>query len=132
MRAVRTSGCGICPLPPKPTSRQPSRRGAPRSFPPFTPSRPGPLALRMARRREIPLVVTLPGTDANHELMDPEHAPAVRRVLEGAMAVTAFDGSIAERVAAVLPDVRDRLVTIPQAVFFARPEPFDLEARWPL
>jgi glycosyltransferase involved in cell wall biosynthesis len=94
--------------------------------------RAGPLALRLARRLEIPFVVTLTGTDANHELLDAEHAPAVRRVLEGATAVTAFDASIADRVAAVLPDVRGRLVTIPQAAFFARPEPFDLEARWPL
>ena len=92
----------------------------------------GPLALRLARRLEIPLVVTLTGTDANHELFDAEHAPVVRRVLEGASAVTAFDGSIADRVGAVLPDVRARLVTIPQAASFARSEPFDLDAHWAL
>ncbi|MBI2879861.1 MAG: glycosyl transferase family 1, partial [Candidatus Rokubacteria bacterium] len=33
--------------------------------------RVGPLALRLARRAEIPLVVTLTGTDANHDLFDP-------------------------------------------------------------
>jgi len=53
-------------------------------------------------------------------------------VLEGATAVTAFDASIGERVAAVLPDVRARLVTVPQAVRFAATEPFDLDARWAL
>ena len=42
--------------------------------------RTGPLALRLARRLEIPLVVTLTGTDANHELLDPVNAPHVRRV----------------------------------------------------
>ncbi|PYO44660.1 MAG: glycosyl transferase family 1, partial [Candidatus Rokuibacteriota bacterium] len=68
----------------------------------------------------------------NHELLDPEHAPVVRRVLEGAAAVTAFDASIGEHVAAVLPDLRARLVTVPQAVRFAAAEPFDLEARWRL
>jgi len=94
--------------------------------------RSGPLALRLARRLEVPLVVTLTGTDANHELLDPEHAPVVRRVLEGAAAVTAFDASIGEHVAAVLPDLRARLVTVPQAVHFAAAEPFDLEARWRL
>ncbi len=31
----------------------------------------GPLALRLARRAELPLVVTLTGTDANHDLFDP-------------------------------------------------------------
>ena len=56
--------------------------------------RTGPLALRLARRLEVPLVVTLTGTDANHELLDPSNAPQVRRVLEGAVLVTAFDASI--------------------------------------
>ena len=92
----------------------------------------GPLALRLARRLEVPLVVTLTGTDANHELFDAEHAPVVRRVLEGAAVVTVFDASIAERVGAVLPDVRARLVIVPQAVSFARPEPFELDAHWAL
>lgn len=94
--------------------------------------RSGPLALRLARRLEIPLVVTLTGTDANHALLDAEHAPTVRRTLEGAAAVTAFDASIADHVAAVLPDVRGRLVIVPQAASFAPTEPFDLDARWRL
>ena len=62
--------------------------------------RVGPLALRLARRLEVPLVVTLTGTDANHDLFDPDRAATVRRVLEGAAAVTAFHASILERVAA--------------------------------
>jgi glycosyltransferase involved in cell wall biosynthesis len=94
--------------------------------------RSGPLALRLARRLEAPLVVTLTGTDANHELFDPEHAPIVRRVLEGAAVVTAFDASIGERVSAVLPDLRARLVTVPQAARFPAAEPLDVDARWPL
>ncbi|HEV8584610.1 MAG TPA: glycosyltransferase [Methylomirabilota bacterium] len=94
--------------------------------------RTGPLGLRLARRLEVPLVVTLTGTDANHELLDPANAPMVRRVLEGAAAVTVFDASIAERVAAVLPDLRPRLVTVPQAARFPATAPFDLDARWPL
>src|SRR5262249_37485094 len=94
--------------------------------------RSGPLGLRLARRLEIPLVVTLTGTDANHSLLEAEHAPTVRRVLEGAAAVTAFDASIVDHVAAVLPDVRGRLVVVPQAASFARAEPLDLDARWSL
>ena len=92
----------------------------------------GPVGLRLARRLEVPLVVTLTGTDANHALHEPERAPVVRRVLEGAAAVTAFDASIGERVAAVLPDVRPRLVTVPQAVRFPTGRPFDLAEHWPL
>jgi len=94
--------------------------------------RTGPLALRLARRLEVPLVVTLTGTDANCDLLDPERAPVVRRVLEGAAAITAFHASIVEHVAAVLPDTRARFVVVPQSVRFAAGTPFDLGARWPL
>jgi glycosyltransferase involved in cell wall biosynthesis len=91
----------------------------------------GPLALRLARRLEVPLVVTLTGTDANHDLLDAEHAARVRHVLEGAGAITAFHASIVEQVAAVLPDLRARLVVVPQAVRFAGASPCDLASRWP-
>ena len=93
--------------------------------------RTGPLALRLARRAEIPLVVTLTGTDANHDLFDPEHAAAVRRVLEGASRIVVFDASIGTRVAAVLPDVRARIVTVPQAADLPTGVAFDLAAAWP-
>lgn len=94
--------------------------------------RTGPLALRLARRLEVPLVVTLTGTDANHELLDVSNAPQVRRVLEAASVVTAFDVSIVDHVASILPDVRARLVVVPQAVQFHASTPFDLSARWRL
>jgi L-malate glycosyltransferase len=94
--------------------------------------RVGPLALRLARRLETPLVVTLTGTDANHDLFDPDRAAAVRRVLEGAAVITAFHTSIVERVAGPLPDVRARLAVVPQAARFDAPLPFDLQAAWPL
>lgn len=94
--------------------------------------RTGPLALRLARRLEVPLVVTLTGTDANHELLDAANAPQVRRVLEGAAAVTAFDASIVEQVARILPDLRSRLVVVPQAVQFPASGSFDLSAAWAL
>jgi L-malate glycosyltransferase len=98
----------------------------------FHARRTGPLALRLARRMGLPLVVTLTGTDANHDLLDPERAPLVRRVLEAAAVITAFHVSIVEHVAALLPDTRARFVVVPQAVRFAGETPFDLAARWPL
>jgi glycosyltransferase involved in cell wall biosynthesis len=94
--------------------------------------RAGPLGLRLARRMELPLVVTLTGTDANHDLFDPQRASMVRRVLEGAAAIVVFHGSIGERIAAALPDLRARLVIVPQAAALRADEPFDLAARWPL
>ena len=94
--------------------------------------RTGPLALRLARRLEVPLVVTLTGTDANHDLFDPEHAAVVRRVLEGAATVIAFHASIVERVAGALPDLRARCRVVPQAARFDAALPFDLAGAWPL
>lgn len=91
----------------------------------------GPFALRVSRRAEIPLVVTLTGTDANHDLFDPEHAAAVRRVLEGAARIVVFDPSIGTRVAGVLPDLRSRIVCVPQAAHLVSNATFDLAAVWP-
>jgi glycosyltransferase involved in cell wall biosynthesis len=93
--------------------------------------RVGPLALRLARRAEVPLVITLTGTDANYDLFDPERAAATRRVLEGAARIVVFDDSIARRVAGALPDLAARLVTVPQAAALPRDEPFDLAGAWP-
>jgi L-malate glycosyltransferase len=98
----------------------------------FHARRTGPLALRLARRLEVPLVVTLTGTDANHDLLHPERAPLVRRVLEAATVITAFHVSIVEHVAAVLPATRVRFVVVPQAVRLAAETPFDLATRWSL
>jgi glycosyltransferase involved in cell wall biosynthesis len=80
--------------------------------------RVGPLALRIARRAETPLLVTITGTDANHDLFDPERAATVRRVLEGAAAITVFHESMARRIAGALPDLAARLSVVPQSAFF--------------
>jgi glycosyltransferase involved in cell wall biosynthesis len=92
--------------------------------------RVGPCALRLARRMEVPLVVTMTGTDANHDLFDPERAPVVRRVLEAAATLIVFHESIGQRIVSALPDLRGRLVTVPQAVVLGGGETFDLAARW--
>ncbi len=94
--------------------------------------RTGPLALRLARRAEIPLVVTLTGTDANHDLFDPACASVVRRVLEGAARLVAFHASVVDRIATALPDLRERFAVVPQAVSLDETTPFDLAASWPL
>ena len=90
----------------------------------------GPLALRLARRAEVPLAVTLTGTDANDDLFDPERAAAVRRVLEGASAIVAFHESIVRRVTTALPEVAARFAIIPQSVALGD-APYDLAAGWP-
>jgi glycosyltransferase involved in cell wall biosynthesis len=94
--------------------------------------RVGPLALRLARRLEVPFVVTLTGTDANHDLFDPARAPLVRRVLEGAGRLIVFHPSIAERVGAALPDLRERFAVVAQAASLEDGDAVPLAARWPL
>src|SRR6266542_3975671 len=80
--------------------------------------RVGPLALRLARQAEIPLLVTITGTDANHDLFDPARAAIVRRVLEGASSITVFHESMTTRIAQSLPDVSPRLTVVPQSASF--------------
>lgn len=92
--------------------------------------RVGPLALRLARRLEVPLVVTLTGTDANEDLFDPSRAPVVRRVLEGAATLVAFHASLVQRVCAALPDVAARFTVVAQAVSLPAAEPFDVPDDW--
>ncbi len=83
--------------------------------------RAGPLAVRLARRAEVPLVVTITGTDGNHDLLDADRAPVLRRVLEGASAVTVFHESMAARLTQVLPDLAPRLHVVPQSAVFEQP-----------
>ncbi len=104
----------------------------PRLLHAFHALRAGPLAVRLARRTEAPLVVTLTGTDANHDLLDAERGATVRRVLEAAAVVTAFDVSIVDAVAEILPAVRSRMRIVPQSVRLPRDSVFDLAARWSL
>jgi glycosyltransferase involved in cell wall biosynthesis len=94
--------------------------------------RTGPLAVRLALRSQVPLVVTCTGTDVNHDLDDPARAEVVRKVLKGAGRVTVFHSSIADRILTVLPALRERLTVVPQSVDLPTGETFDLASRWPL
>ena len=71
--------------------------------------RAGPAALRLARRANVPLLVTVTGTDVNHDLKDPDSAPVVRRVLEGAAAITVFHESMLAVIVEALPDAAARI-----------------------
>jgi glycosyltransferase involved in cell wall biosynthesis len=80
--------------------------------------RTGPTAVRLARRAGVPLLVTATGTDVNQDLVDEDAAPIVRRVLDGAGAVSVFDESMVARIVEALPATEARLVVIPQSVAF--------------
>lgn len=83
--------------------------------------RAGPLGLSLARRLACPLVLTLTGTDANHDLFDPGSATTVREVLRGAAAVTIFHDSMAALVTRAVPELSGRLFVVPQSVVFPDP-----------
>jgi len=83
--------------------------------------RTGPTALRLARRAGVPLLVTVTGTDVNEDLFEDDAAPIVRRVLEGAGAVSVFDESMADLIVEALPATAARLVVIPQSAVFEVP-----------
>jgi glycosyltransferase involved in cell wall biosynthesis len=89
--------------------------------------RTGPAALRFARRANVPLLVTATGTDINRDLVDPDSAPVVRRVLGGAAAISIFHESMAAPIVEALPDAAGRVVVIPQSVWF-EPAPV---GHWP-
>ncbi|HEY7041617.1 MAG TPA: glycosyltransferase [Methylomirabilota bacterium] len=89
--------------------------------------RAGPTALRLARRGSIPLLVTATGTDVNHDLSEPDTEPVVRRVLEGASAVSVFHESMATAILSVMPELAARIVVVPQGVAF-EPAP----GQWPI
>jgi len=94
--------------------------------------RAGPLAVRLAHRVEARLVVTLTGTDANHDLVRVESAPAIKEVLERADRITVFHQSIRARVVSALPSLGPRLVVIAQAVRLPASDVFDFPRDWPL
>lgn len=89
--------------------------------------RTGPTAVRLARRAGVPLLVTATGTDVNQDLVDEDAAPIVRRVLEGAGAVSVFDESMLARIVEALPATATRLAVIPQSVTFEAPP----SGHWP-
>ena len=82
--------------------------------------RVGPLALRLARRAGLPLLLTITGTDANHDLFDPERADVVREALDAAAGITVFHRSMASRISEALPGLAGRLHVVPQSVSFEK------------
>jgi L-malate glycosyltransferase len=80
--------------------------------------RAGPIGVRLAARAEVPLVVTITGTDANHDLFDSRRAALVKEVLEQAVALTVFHDSTAARIVQILPNLAARVTVVPQSVYF--------------
>jgi glycosyltransferase involved in cell wall biosynthesis len=92
----------------------------------------GPVARRLAAATGSPLVVTLTGTDANYDLVDPARSRLVREVLSSAVAVVAFHDSIRRGVLTTLPELGSKFFLIPQSAWLPSGQPFPLSERAPV
>jgi glycosyltransferase involved in cell wall biosynthesis len=79
--------------------------------------RSGVAAARWAQSQNRPLVVTLTGTDVNHDLFDPARQGILLETLESAAAVTAFHSSMPSAVSWVAPRLAARIRIVPQSVW---------------
>ena len=89
--------------------------------------RVGPLALRLSQSLNVPVLVTITGTDGNHDLFAAERAQTVRRVLVEAACVVVFQVSMREKITNELPKVATRMRVIPQSVHLENGPPYPLD-----
>ncbi len=76
----------------------------------------GPLIVQAAHDLRIPTVVTLTGTDVNHDLFDPARRPRVLDVLEAARAIVVFHEAIQRKLLREVPEAGPRIHVIGQTV----------------
>ena len=88
--------------------------------------RVGPQALRLTQRLSIPPLVTITGTDGNHDLFDKKRSQVVRLVLRKAACVVVFQESMKEQIARELPDVATKMAVIPQSTHLEEGPPSPL------
>ncbi len=78
--------------------------------------RAGPCGLTLSQQWNAALVVTLTGTDFNHDLRLPARRSVVRRVLANAEALIVFDAQARQRLQERIAGVVGRVRVVPQAV----------------
>ncbi|MCX7968118.1 MAG: glycosyltransferase family 4 protein [Armatimonadetes bacterium] len=86
----------------------------------------GVVALEIAKKLSVPLVVTITGTDVHSDLHHPERREIVLRVLRSANAITTFAPAIADELAAVDISLAAKTHIIPQGVWFPPQENWDV------
>ena len=84
-----------------------------------------PAVTSFTRARPVPLVVSLTGTDVNHDLFDPGRRGRILAALREARALVAFHETIRAKVAGEAPEVGERIAVIPQSVVLGD-EPYAL------
>ncbi len=88
----------------------------------------GPLVAEAAAALGVPAVITITGTDVNHDLFDPARRPAVTGALARAQAIVVFHEAIGEKLGREVPSLRGKIRVIEQSVR-CEGEEFDLRAR---
>jgi len=76
----------------------------------------GPLVAEASRRLGVPAVLTLTGTDVNHDLFDPARRATVLGAVQAVQAVVVFHESVRTLLVRDLPPVGSRVHIIAQAV----------------
>jgi glycosyltransferase involved in cell wall biosynthesis len=88
----------------------------------------GPVVAESAKRLGTPSIVSVTGTDANIDLFDPERRPSVIEALRQAARIVVFHDVIRNKIAGVVPEVKDRIRAIRQTVR-CREVPIDAHTR---
>lgn len=88
----------------------------------------GPLTVEQGAVLRIPAVVSVTGTDLNHDLFDPARREPVVAALRGADAIVVFHETMRDSLARELPEVAGKVRVIRQAVR-CREAPSDVRRR---
>lgn len=91
----------------------------------------GDLVVAGAAEAGVPALVTITGTDANHDLFQPDRRTRVVEALKAAAGVVVFHQSIEERLIREIPELHGRIRVIGQAVACGG-EVDDHRTRWGL
>jgi glycosyltransferase involved in cell wall biosynthesis len=91
----------------------------------------GTLVVQEAKRKEVPALVTITGTDVNVDLFHPERRGMTVEALEQAQGVVVFHQSIQSTLLRELPELDGKIRVIQQTVACDE-KPDDYRARWGL
>lgn len=72
--------------------------------------------VRRNKRSFVPYVLTLTGTDFNHDIHDPDRRALVMETIDGAEAIHVFNEESEQRLLEEMPHVKNKVYIIPQAV----------------
>lgn len=81
------------------------------------------------RKVGVPGLITITGTDVNHDLFDPDRRPVVMAALNAAHGIVTFHDIIREKLVRELPPIAEKIRVIRQTVQ-CEEQPIDFRVRW--